>query len=69
MLERVRVRVTKVMAGLLRGKGRRDRASRTDPIEFKDVFDRVLEECDWVGLRAGALERSWGVEQRSHSKH
>ncbi len=39
--------------------GRKDRASETDSVEFMEVFDQVLEESDWVWLRAGALERSW----------
>lgn len=55
----IRARIVRVVQRMFGGEGRKDRASRTDPIEFKEVFDRVLEESDWVGLRAGALERSW----------
>ncbi|MFT5444236.1 MAG: hypothetical protein ACI8W3_003291 [Myxococcota bacterium] len=38
------------------------RTERSEAVEFKDVFDQVLEEGDWVWLRAGALERSWRAE-------
>ncbi len=54
-----RVRKVFVRARILEWVGRKDRARRTDSVEFREVFDQVLEESDWVLLRAGALERSW----------
>ncbi len=54
-------RVCRVLVGarILKWVGRKDRARGTDSVEFREVFDQVLEESDWVLLRAGALERSW----------
>lgn len=43
--------------------GRKECAQKTDPVEFRDVFDQVLEESDWVWLSAGALERSWRADR------
>ncbi len=52
-------RLAFVKVRILGWAGRRDRARGTDSVEFMEVFDRVLEENDWVCLRAGALEKSW----------
>ncbi len=43
--------------------GRKECTHKADPVEFRDVFDQVLEESDWVCLRAGALERSWRADR------
>lgn len=59
---RLRAIVTAVMAPLRSGNGRKDSASEPGSIEFREVFDRVLQEGDWTFLRAGALERSWNAE-------
>ena len=61
----MKLRARLALAGerVLKWMGRRDRALRTDPVEFRDVFDQVLEETDWVWLRAGALERSWRADR------
>ncbi len=61
MLDRLRALITAVIAPLRSGNGRKDRASEPGPVEFKDVFDRVIQEGNWTFLRAGALERSWNA--------
>jgi hypothetical protein len=61
MLDRLRALITAVMAPLVSGDGRKDRASEPGLVEFKDVFDQVLQEGNWTFLRAGALERSWNA--------
>ena len=62
MLDRLRAVITAVIAPLRSGNGRKDRASEPGLVEFKDVFDQVLQEGNWTFRRAGALERSWKVE-------
>ena len=61
MLDRLRAVITAVMAPLRSGNGRKDRASEPGPVEFREVFDRVLQEGDFTFLRAEALERSWNL--------
>ena len=58
-MDRLRAVITAVMAPLRSGNGRKDRASESGPVEFREVFDRVIQEGDFTFLRAEALERSW----------
>ena len=64
-MDRLRAVITAVMAPLRSGNGRKDSASEPGSVEFRDVFDRVLQEGDFTFLRAEALERSWQL----HAAH
>lgn len=58
-VETIRMKLASGIACMRAWAGHSDGAPDKNSVEFREVFDEVLEEGDWIGLSAGALERSW----------